>query len=193
MQNKYKYLIFDLDGTLLDTDLYVVSNYAHLFLKYKPHEMKRLADMIYYSGPTLDEVFEREFPNVSKEKLFEDFVEYSLKYSNSLSTMYNGERECLDELLRLGYKMSVCTSKRVDAVLNNFKHFDMNKYFDYIIGFDSVTKHKPDPECILNCIEKYGCETDEVLYIGDSYSDIIASHRAHVDCMLVNWGLRKLI
>lgn len=109
MQNKYKYLIFDLDGTLLDTDLYVVSNYAHLFLKYKPHEMKRLADMIYYSGPTLDEIFEREFPNVPKEKLFEDFVEYSLKYSNSLSTMYNGERECLDELLRLGYKMSVCT------------------------------------------------------------------------------------
>ena len=106
--------------------------------------------------------------------------------------MYNGERECLDELLRLGYKMSVCTSKRVDAVLNNFKHFDMNKYFDYIIGFDSVTKHKPDPECILNCIEKYGCETDEVLYIGDSYSDIIASHRAHVDCMLVNWGLKKI-
>lgn len=192
MQNKYKYLIFDLDGTLLDTDLYVVSNYAHLFLKYKPHEMKRLDDMIYYSGPTLDEIFEREFPNISKEKLFEDFVEYSLKYSNSLSTMYNGERECLDELLRLGYKMSVCTSKRVDAVLNNFKHFDMNKYFDYIIGFDSVTKHKPDPECILNCIEKYGCETDEVLYIGDSYSDIIASHRAHVDCMLVNWGLKKI-
>ncbi len=63
--------------------------------------MKRLVDMIYYSGPTLDEIFEREFPNVSKEKLFEDFVEYSLKYSNSLSTMYNGERECLDELFKI--------------------------------------------------------------------------------------------
>ena len=56
MQNKYKYLIFDLDGTLLDTDLYVVSNYAHLFLKYKPHEMKRLA--VQHSMKSLKENFQ---------------------------------------------------------------------------------------------------------------------------------------
>lgn len=191
MLNKYKYLIFDLDGTLLDTDLYVVSNYAHLFLKYKPNQIKRLTDLIYFSGPTLDEVFEKEFPDIPKEVLLRDFVDYSHKYANALSTLYDGEKECLDEFVKNNYKMSVCTSKRVDAVINNFDYFDLTKYFDYIIGFDSVSKHKPDPECILNCLEKYKCSKDEVLYIGDSYSDIIASHNAGVDSMLVNWGLKK--
>lgn len=191
-KKQYKYIIFDLDGTLIDTDLYVVSNYAHLYRKYKPNHMNRLANMIYFSGPPLEEVFAKEFPDVPKEELFKAFTEYSQLHANEYSTLYEHERECLDELIKEGYILSVCTSKRKMAVLNNFNYFDILKYFTHIISYDDVFMQKPDPEGIYECMSRLGATKDEVLYIGDSDVDILAGNAAGIDVGIVTWGLKTL-
>lgn len=192
MLNRYKYLIFDLDGTLLDTDLYVASNYAHLYEKYRPGYMPRLSELIYFSGPTLDEVFAREFPNVDQNELYAEFADFSDRYSNLYATLYEGEKDCLDALRQKGYKMSVCTSKREHAVISNLGHFGLLKYFDHLVGYDSVKAHKPDPEGIKKCLVLYGASARETLYIGDSETDLVAGLNAGVDVALVTWGLKRL-
>lgn len=191
-KSHYKYVIFDLDGTLIDTDLYVVSNYAHMYRKYKPGNMNRLANMIYFSGPPLEEVFSKEFPDVPKEELFREFTEYSKEHANEYATLYDDERECLDEMIKEGYILSVCTSKRMMAVKDNFNYFGLMKYFTHIISNDDVSKQKPDPEGINECITRLGASKDEVLYIGDSDVDILAGNAANVDVGIVTWGLKTL-
>lgn len=190
MPKRYKQLIFDLDGTILDTDLYVVMNYAHMFRLFRPDYIPRLAEMVYFSGPPLEEVFAEYFPGIPPERLLTEFRLYSEQNSNLYITEYEGERECLDYLQSQGYILSLCTSKRREATVANLTHFDLLRYFDHLVTVDDVRKPKPDPEGLLKCVRLAKTRPEEVLYIGDSDTDLLAGHNAGIATAYVSWGLK---
>lgn len=74
---------------------------------------------------------------------------------------------------------------RIDKIL---EHLNCRKYVDYIIGYENVTTHKPNPEGLLKSLEYFNCNKEDVLYVGDSYIDAKAAENGHIDFIGVTTG-----
>ncbi len=190
-RNDLDLVIFDLDGTLVDTALYIIMNYVHLFDKYHK-KMPSLTDMVYFSGPPLEDILPRYFPDVPFDKLIREFREFSLRYSNHYSSLYEGETDVLSSLKKAGYKLAVLTSKSREATIDNLQGFDIYQYFDYLLCVDDCPKPKPDPLGVNMILDKLKIERDRALVIGDSESDIVTGKNAGIKTGLVTFGLKRL-
>lgn len=188
---KYKAAIFDLDGTLINTDLYVVCNYTNLFMKYKKHPLPSLKEMVYFSGPPLTEVFKKYLPEFDPQLLGKDFLDFALKYENVLSSLYENEQNVLSNLVNSGIKLGLVTNKSKDACFDCLSHFNLQKYFSSIFYLERARIPKPDPSPILDCISELRVLKEECIYIGDDKYDIIASKKGNVDSILVKFGLKE--
>ena len=188
---KYKGLIFDLDGTLVNTDLYIVLNYAQLFLKYSPQNIPSLKEMVYFSGPPLTDVFAKYLPNYDPKMLKEEFINWALVNQKPYLRLYDDELEVLNNFKNLGLKLGIVTNKGKLAVDDTLKQFDLTKYFDDIYYLEKCKKTKPDPWPLVHLAEDLHLSSNEVLYIGDDKSDIIAGKGANFDTCLVKFGLKE--
>lgn len=186
-----KLIIFDVDGTLIDTALYIVMNYTHLFLKYhKP--VPSLETMVYFSGPPLVDIFKEYFPEIDQKELLDEFQSFASTYDNVLSRLYPDEINVLNELKEAGYLLAIQTSKRAQSLSHNLDHFDMSDLFSSIICLDSGLKPKPDPAGIKYILNKLDVKEEEAFIIGDSETDIEAGKRANIHTGLVIYGLKKI-
>lgn len=85
-------------------------------------------------------------------------------------------------------KIGIVSSRmgsRIDKIL---EHLNCRKYVDYIIGYENVTTHKPNPEGLLKSLEYFNCNKEDVLYVGDSYIDAKAAENGHIDFIGVTTG-----
>ncbi len=186
-----KLVIFDLDGTLINTDLYVVLNHVNLCNHFYKCCKFDLNTLLSFSGPSLNETYEKYYNDINKDEYLKVFGEFSDKYSNYYSKLYNDELKVLSDLKNSGYKLAIFTSKRRHATMINLKHFDLEKYFDDILCVEDVKSAKPSGEGILKLLEKYNLSKNEALMIGDSDADYFASVDANISCYLACWGLKK--
>ena len=189
---RYQAAVFDLDGTVLNTDLYIVADYLHMFQKYAPDKMPSLKEMIYFSGPTLEEVFPKYFPGYDMQELIDEYHDFCQKYANSLSCLYPGEIETLEELKAAGIKLGLATNKGEKGTASALSYFGLSKYFDSVFPYERCVKHKPDPWPLLACAKELQVKPEETLYIGDDNGDISAGRNAKMDVGLVLFGLKKL-
>ncbi len=189
-RNDVDLIVFDLDGTVLDTALYIVLNYVTLFEKYHV-KMPSLTDFVYFSGPPLVEIFDRYLPGIPKEGLLKEFEEFSLRNSNRFSSLYDGEIEVLSKLKKVGYRLAILTSKRRRPTMDNLSHFDLVKYFDDILALEDYPRPKPDPCGIDILLDRSKVDRDKAFIIGDSLSDIQCGRNAHIRTGLVTFGLKK--
>lgn len=183
-------LIFDLDGTLLDTALYIVLNYLHLFEKYRV-KVPTLTEMVYFSGPPLTTILPKYFPDVPLPTLLEEFEAFSLLKANRYSSLYEGEKDVLRELKEAGYYLAVLTSKRRRPAEDNLTHFGIRKFFDAILCLDECPRPKPDPagvHILLDCLD---VPPERTFIIGDSKTDIECGRNAGTNTGLVTFGLKK--
>ncbi len=182
-------IVFDLDGTLLDTTLYIVLNYTHLFDRYS-RPVPPLSTLIYFSGPPLTEILPRYFPDVPLPELLEEFERFSLECSNRYSTLYEGERTVLSHLREAGYRLAVLTNKRSRPTADNLRHFGLDSYFDAVLCLDQLERPKPDPEGVFLLQERLSVQGG-TLVIGNSAADIECGRRAKAQTGLVTFGLKK--
>jgi len=187
----FKGVIFDLDGTLLNTDLYVCCNYAHIFEKYHLKNMPSLNEMVYFSGPPLVEIFKRYLPNENIEDLKQEFTSYSLEHANNLSSLYPDEIETLTNLKNNGIKIGLVTNKGKVATIDCLNYWGLSKYFDSIFYLEKCEKPKPDGWPLINCAKELNLDINLCLYVGDDKYDIIAGHNANMKTCLVQFGLKK--
>ena len=191
LDKKYKVIMFDLDGTSLNTDLYCVMNHAHMFLKYAPERLPSLSELVYFSGPSLEETFSKYLGEFDFKELKKEYVDWSKDHTISLSSVYNGEREVLDNIVSHGYKLGIVTNRDQETSEELLEAFDLAKYFDVVYGREKCEASKPDPRGLLKAIEEMKVNKDEVIYIGDSNIDISTARNAGVDSILVTWSLKK--
>ena len=173
-------ILFDLDGTLLNTEPAIIASYKYLFEKYDKVENFDEAKQVEVLGPPLTVMFEKYFPNVDKEVLLKDYREHNWNIHKDVVTPMKNAKELLAYLKDEGYKLGIVSTKIKGVCVYGLSIFDMDKYFDVVIGQDEVTKGKPDPEGIFKACKQLNMGHDNCIYVGDSKTDILAAKNAGV-------------
>ena len=187
---RIKGIIWDLDGTLIDSDLYLVANYVHMYSKFRPGYFPHLRQILTFSGPSVEETLESQFPDVPEKVRTEEFVRYSLSKETSFLTLYPGEIECLEAVVKAGIKQTIFTNKKTVSAKNCLDGMNLTKYFDGVVALDDVKNPKPDPEGVYKCLKMMGTSPEETIIIGDSITDLQAAYNTGCLSGLVTWSLK---
>jgi pyrophosphatase PpaX len=182
----FRILLFDLDGTLLDTNELIIQSFKYTSKKYLNQEMPR-EHIIKTFGEILQETMEREFGEYAEEALKtyrsfqgQNFYDYIMTYT--------GVKETIQKLYKKGYKMGVVTSRLRESTVRGLKHFDLYRYFECIISANDTDKHKPDPTPALMALDKMKGKPEEAVLIGDSPFDILCAKNAGILSVAVGWS-----
>lgn len=191
--NKYKLLLFDLDGTLCDTDEMIVQTMNAIYKDYKPTKIRTREELYYFSGPPIRETLKREFPDYDPDLMYEVFKKVSRDFYAPCVKAYQDEVEVLKALKNNGYLLGVVTNKGRPLTIYSLELCGIDKLFDVVVSADDVSNPKPDPTGVYDAMKKLNIKNKEdVLYVGDNDIDYITASNAGVDAMLVTWGPREI-
>lgn len=186
-------VIFDLDGTLLDTldDLCNSVNYS---LRTNNFPERSLEEVRTFVGNGIRLLIERSVPEgTSKElidKTFECFKTYYAVHCNDKTTTYPGVMNMLKELKKNGYKIAVLSNKAQYAVTKLCDIYFNNLLDDAVGARENVAK-KPSPDALYICAENNNINLNNVIYVGDSDVDVATANNAGVRGIAVTWGFRS--
>ena len=190
---KYKVLLFDLDGTLCDTDEMLIQSFFALYKKYRPAKIRTREELIYFSGPPIKKTLVDEFPDYPFEEIYKAFQETSRELYLPYVKAFDKEIETLKKLREAGYLLGVVTNKGAPLTKYSLEVAHIDGLFDVVISADDVNAPKPSPAGINKALERLGIEDKgKVLYIGDNDIDYETAVNAGTDAMLVTWGPREI-
>lgn len=192
--NMKKLVIFDLDGTLLNTiyDLGEACNYALRKMGYAQHPIPAYNFMV---GNGVRKLMERAQPDADKEVLDEllgYFRDYYDKHCTVDTKPYKGIPELLRELTDRRVAVAVASNKYQEAVTKIINYFFPTVPFVAIKGQVADRPTKPDPSIIFEILSEHPTPKSEVLYVGDSGVDIETARRACIESVGVTWGFRPV-
>lgn len=171
-------ILFDLDGTLLDTEPLIIETFRQTLKKYKPELTLTRDQEIALLGPTLHESLEKYLEPEQAKLAFDDYRKLNIELHPSMIKTMPNAKDLLEVLKVKGYPMAVVSSKKKEAVQLGLQLTQLDSYFQTIIGYDEVKKFKPDPEGLLNACKVLGMAHDDALYVGDTDTDMMAADKA---------------
>lgn len=184
---KYKHVVFDIDGTLTDTDYAVLTSLKEL-LKRRQGKEYTLEELTFVKGIPGVAAFaqlgieEKDYDTVMRE--WED----GMRAMNDTITVYEGAEEMLEQLRRAGVGLGIATSKTRDQYNKDFCRFEIAKYFEISTTCEETDDPKPGAGPLKSYMEHTGAKPEEMLYIGDSVYDSMCAKAAGVDFALATWG-----
>ena len=190
-----KGVIFDLDGTLLNTlaDLHNITNKTLEAFGYPPRSIEEVET---YVGHGARPLIRRALPDglVFSDEEFEKIYEVMhgnyFKYQNQLAEVYPGMAEVLEELKRRGIRTAIVTNKPHDAAEEIRR-----KYFEGLIeisqGAQDDLPAKPHPALCMRVLQEFGLGPEKCIYVGDSDTDIDTARNAGMLPVSVTWGFRR--
>lgn len=188
MTNKITTVLFDLDGTLIDTNELIITTYLHTLEKYFPSKYQR-EDVLPFLGPTLHEVFGNMDPE-RVEEMVSEYRAFNIANHDELVKEFVGVLETVKTLKERGYKLGIVTTKRHDVSLKGLRLMKLEDYFEVIVAYDHVEKVKPDPEPIFKALEQLGSTPEEAIMVGDNFHDILAGKNAGTATAGVAWSIK---
>lgn len=192
----YNTVIFDLDGTLLNTieDLAEAVNYIQRKYGWEVHTVNKVRQHV---GNGIRNLVKRSVPNGFDNPQFEEaflaYKEYYQEHCQVKTNAYPGIMELLEQLHSKGYKMAIVSNKAHSAVVELNKVY-FKDYIDVAIGEneDAGIKKKPAPDMVNLALEKLNSKKSEAIYVGDSEVDKATADNSDMDCVLCQWGFRDL-
>lgn len=193
-----KALIFDLDGTLIDSapDLRTACN------KVLVHHGRReisLDEVMKFIGNGAPKLIERAFRATGDEvsgdevqTLTQEFLAFYTGHEADETRPYPGVMETLQKLKDAGYRMALCTNKPKAPTVNLMDELGMSDFFEVVLGGDELERKKPDPQMIHHVVQEMGVEVGDAVMIGDSPNDIDAAKNAGMKNIAVSYGYRKV-
>ena len=180
-------VLFDMDGTLIDTVPFIVESFQHTFAKY---HIKGVSDAHILAGiGTPLETYLRQFAGAATQEMVETYTRYNELWLNKAIALFLGVPAMLDALRALPVRIGVVTAKRRISAMLTLGVFDLESCFDTIITKEDTTHHKPHPEPLLLAMKKLDlADPSKVLYVGDSIHDIRSAHAAGCLSCAVDWS-----
>jgi len=183
-----KVVIFDMDGTLVDSSITIVNaiNYVREHFGFHPFSkeyiLERINDhtinpaQVFYHVPRFEPIH---------EKLFSEY--YTQNHKKEL-TLYDGIYELLVELKDRGFKLAVATNAYRNSALESLSHLKIEDMFDVIVCSDDVKNAKPYPDMIYKILRELDIPNSNAIFIGDGARDEACAKRAGVKYLMVDWG-----
>jgi pyrophosphatase PpaX len=182
----FKGILFDLDGTLLDTTELIIKSFQHTIdVNYnRPVDLEIVRA---YFGKPLRAALEVLGPG-DVDKLIHTYREFNLQHHDELAKIFAGVAQTIQELYSAGVLLAVVTSKTHTTAIRGLKLFDMDKYFPVVIGCEQCQNHKPHPEPVQLALAGLGLWAGDCLMVGDSPADILSAQAAGVKTAAVRWS-----
>jgi pyrophosphatase PpaX len=183
----YTTVIFDLDGTLIDTVPLIVASHRHALATVLGRELPE-ADLREGIGlPLLEQM--RVFDEERAQELFDVYREFNHRVHDEYVRAFDGMLEVCDDLRARGIPVAVATSKMLDAVLLAYGVIPgLEERIDAMVTIESTATHKPGPEPIEHALALLGRSAEGAVYVGDAPSDLQAARAAGVAAIAVTWG-----
>ena len=189
---KYDLIIFDMDGTILNT-LEDLKNSLNYVLQQAGYQTRTLEEVRTFVGNGIRKTIERALPSdIEEEKvdeLFSLFMDYYAIHNTDNTKPYNGVIELLKELKHLGYKTIIVSNKQDSAVKSLCKKF-FTGLFDVEIGEKENIAKKPEPDEVNEVLKILNIDRTKSIYIGDSEVDIQTAQNSKMKSIIVDWGFR---
>lgn len=182
----FRCVIFDMDGTLTQTNQLIFDSFNYIAKKYQGRE---------YSEPEITAMFgppeEGALVHIVGEEridaVLKEYLEFYKNNHNKLARLYPGILDLLKFLKQQNCRIALYTGKGIHTTNITLEEFGLRQYFDYIVTGNDVVSHKPSAEGIRKIMAHFGLKPDEVLMVGDSVADVNASHEAGVKIAAVLW------
>ena len=181
-------IIFDMDGTLVNSSLTIANaiNYVRHNLGFEAMEQEYILKLVndhtinpaqtFYHAKAFDRDHERWFS------------EYYTKNHDKELVLYDGIKELLETLKGKGHALAVATNAYRGSTIESLTHLEVHEHFDAIACYDDVAQGKPHPDMLHKILDELGHSSDKALFIGDGPRDELASRRAEIDYIMVDWG-----
>ena len=184
---RYTHVIFDIDGTLTDTEKYVLLSLADVVRAHTGRE-ETIESLRFALGIPGNDAF--RIIGFEEERFAEYMAEWEkgLRAFNKEIDIFPGGRELVAALDEKGVKLGIVTSKNRDQYDKDFGRFDTASYFPVSVTADDSDTHKPTAGPLLRYMEITGAKREEMLYIGDTIYDSQCAANAGVDFALAVWG-----
>ncbi|MGN0186260.1 MAG: HAD family hydrolase [Paludibacteraceae bacterium] len=189
-----KLVIFDLDGTLLNTiaDLAAATNFALSQCELPTHDTDEYRLFV---GNGINKLFERALPEYARDEAHialvrQHFLTYYAAHNCDLTRPYDGMPELLAHLQVCGLKLAVASNKYQAGTEQLVAHFFPDIRFDAVFGQRENVPTKPDPTIVYDILAATGCTADETIYVGDSGTDMMTAQNAGIEAVGVTWGFR---
>lgn len=185
-----KAVLFDLDGTLIDSIDHIIACWQETVRICLKREITR-EEVLPTLGRALLECFEDMAPGRGAE-MREVYRAHQKGTHDTMVTLISGTREALDRLRDAGLALGVVTSKGLPVASEGLNLFGLMPYFSTLVTYEDTTRHKPNPDPLLVAIERLDVQPENVVYVGDAVVDIQAGKAAGTHTIGVTWGAGDL-
>lgn len=185
---KIRTVLFDLDGTLIDTNELIIQSFLHTLEKYYPGKYTR-EDILPFIGPPLSETFNALDPSRAQE-MIDTYRAFNHAQHDALIREFDTVYETIETLHKNGVRLGVVTTKIHQTAVMGLKKTRLEPFFDCVIGLDDVQHAKPDPGPIYKALDLLQSTPDEALMVGDNYHDILAGKNAGTKTAGVAWAIK---
>ncbi|WP_270562850.1 HAD family hydrolase [Clostridium beijerinckii] len=186
----YNCIIFDIDGTLLDTEIAVLSSLQKLVFEELNENLN--FDELRFALGIPGEVTLNKLGITNILDCNVKWNKYLKEYFHNVK-VFDGIKDTLIKLNEIGILTGIVTSKTKEEFLNDFAPFELNNYFKLVVCADDTEEHKPNPEPILKFIELSGANKSKTIYIGDTRYDMDCAFGAGIDFALALWGAKSSV
>ena len=181
-------VLFDLDGTLIDTIELILSSARHAFDGWKrgtPSDEEWVRGI---GTPLVNQLRAYAENDAEVAELLDRYRAHQNLHHDRLTRCYDDVPAVVARLAELGHPLGIVTSKASPIAHRSLAHVGLDGYFDVVVGFDETTRHKPDPEPVLAALRRLGVPAGRAVFVGDSPHDIHAGNAAEVLTVAALWG-----
>ena len=186
--NNIKAVLFDFDGTIMDTNEVIINSWQHTFrnLTGKEADVNMLLGTF---GEPLEISIDKMLPEFSRDDAMRIYREYQYCNFKGLISLFPGVVEVLRELKGKDIKTAIVTSRLRRTTMEGIEKFDLHDFFDTVVTMEDTKKHKPDAEPAFEALRRLDIEAEKAIMVGDSKFDIMCARNAGVKSVLVDWSV----
>jgi len=180
-------ILFDLDGTLIDSIELILSSARHAFEDWPV----RPTDEEWVRGigtPLVHQLRAYAANDDEMALLLERYRRYQHEHHDRLTRCYDDVPEVIAGLAERGHQLAVVTSKASPIAHQSLGFVGLDRFFPVVVGYDDTARHKPDPEPVRVALSRLGVSAEHAVFVGDSPHDILAGNAADVTTIAALWG-----
>lgn len=182
-----KYILFDFDGTLIDTNEIIVNTLNETALKFTGSVLSEEKLQSILGKPLAVQM--KEIKEEQWEELDAFYRYYYRLHRDAFTKIFRGTKDMLDGLKSLGCVLGIVSNKGQSGIQHGLEMFDLNSYFDVVVSSEDVVYKKPHVECIEKALAVLEGTLSETMIVGDSIHDIECGKNAGIKTVLVDWSI----